>query len=185
MDPTEANPQEVNDLIESIRTELALRKARLGDRASPARSNRQTYAWGSELVFARQGNAVDYVLSGWSDPEETHWWTVGDLAEIELPVEEVDCDLMLEVDGYAFQPDAKAPQRVGIRVNGTLCAEWMVAGPDRHHALILRARLRHAGIIRLSFELPDAISPAEGGLVDDQRKLGMAFHRLTLRPLDT
>ena len=73
-------------------------------------------------------------------------------------------------------------QRVRVSVNGQMVGEWTIAGSEFEERTVLVP----AGLLTepektvIVFETPDSSIPAQLGLGSDKRKLGIAFHQISL-----
>jgi hypothetical protein len=95
-------------------------------------------------------------------------------------------DLELVADAYAFLPPQRPSQRVRVLANGVEVGQWHfdATAPEG----IRRARIPRALVtsrfIRVTFLLPDAVSPAALGLSTDPRVLSLGPSQAQLlRPL--
>ena len=66
-----------------------------------------------------------------------------------------------------------------IFVNGKKIGKWIVNKYGKQQITIPK-NLVYDNYIRISFELPDAISPIESGISDDLRILGIAIKEMTI-----
>jgi len=96
-------------------------------------------------------------------------------------------DLELVADAYAFLPPQRPSQRVRVLANGVEVGQWQfdaTAPEGIRHARIPRA-LVASRFIRVTFLLPDAVSPAALGLSKDPRVLSLGLRKLTVTPAAT
>ncbi len=121
----------------------------------------------------------NYVVYGFSAPEDQFTWTTGTSALIRITLDDNSSDLMLEMAYDTFN----GKQRVSIFANGFEVANYTAEERERKSFLIPCECVSN-GILSLEFVLPDSISPAELGMSVDGRKLGLAFYSLKLKRLD-
>ncbi len=128
-------------------------------------------------TFSLAGGDADVTLAGFSPVEGTGRWTDGPRAEIAFTVPHSEMTgLMVVVSLRPFVWGAQLPrQTVAVQANGVPVATWaMTAGLERRRPLFIdRAQLGGATRITLSFDLPDARSPQELGINNDNRRLGI------------
>jgi hypothetical protein len=120
------------------------------------------------------------LVSGWSEPETKFAWTDGAEAHADLLIEPPSAGhLCLGLTCCAFIPGK--PQLVTILANGVELARQAFAD-DRAQRLqlSLQAVDVRGGVLRLSFHIAHACSPAELGLSTDRRQLGIAVSELSL-----
>jgi hypothetical protein len=144
------------------------------------------YEVGNEILFGMTGNADSFMGVGWSACQDDYCWSVGNLADINLPIEKVTTDLMLQVRFKPFLDKIKAPQqRIGVAVNGTLLTEWLVSRFDFQSASVrVPKELARGDTLQISFHLPDAVSPKALDLGWDGRLLGIAINTLRVDVLN-
>jgi hypothetical protein len=138
------------------------------------------------ISFMSNGSGRKYWLYGWSSPEPWGTWSDGNTALVLLAL---SCtpknDLELLIDGHAFLAGKHPSQEVDILVNG-------------HHVAILKydlqsnsgvsvimipkaLALEKNGQLMIEFNIKNPISPAELGLSNDSRKVGLGIVSLELR----
>lgn len=137
------------------------------------------YEYGSEIRFGTEGNAGPYQIRGWSGPEEGFTWTDGLKASLLLPVESPDSDLVLKAKLFPFVAKDLIRQRVVISVNGQKLDEWEIKTGGEYEVKIPKKYVTGSSLM-LSFELPDACSPAQLGVSEDRRRLGIAFQSIAI-----
>ncbi|MDD5175816.1 MAG: DUF6311 domain-containing protein [Sterolibacterium sp.] len=139
------------------------------------------------IYFSSNGTGQKYKLLGWSAPENWGTWSDGDTASLLLDLSSrPKNDLELLIDGHAFLADKHPSQEVDILVNN-------------HHAATLNYNQQHNSGVRvvkipkvlalekngqllIKFNFKNAKSPAELGLSEDARRLGLGIVSLELRP---
>ncbi len=127
------------------------------------------------------------LVAGWSEPESGHTWNDGYDAVADLELESESRKLKLVIEGIPFISDEVRKQDLTIFVNGIRVGFWRFSSPER---VVVEAPLPWTtglgkGLgenkLRLTFHLPDSVSPSELGKGDDIRRLGFCFYNITLR----
>lgn len=141
-------------------------------------------AAGLTIDFRRNGNSLDYTVSGWSNPEEQFTWTTGAEATIKLAsCQSVDVPSKIELAAMPFLPNGHQP---------TLTARVMLANQEIATLKYREAVFRCDGIritptahylfcdspTVFSIALDAPVSPSSLGLSDDQRLLGLAIRSI-------
>jgi hypothetical protein len=140
------------------------------------------YEYGTTLTFGSGGNARIYQESGWAAPDSDFTWTEGHAAHIELPVR-TSASLRLSALVTPLIAD-KGVQRVVVKADDHVVDVWNVGAAGTYTAAIPE-ELVTGSMVRLRFELPDAISPQALNGSPDPRLLGVAFRTLSLMPMRT
>jgi len=143
------------------------------------------YVLGRRLSFSE--DEVDpYLGRGWSGKENWGRWTEGKKAELLFGLNQpVKSDLQLVIEGHGLV-DEKHQQRLIIQANGHTVAQMTLSAqspsPSPTPVIIPRALVGETGILRISLSTPDAISPKELGINNDERLLAVAFRTVTVAP---
>jgi hypothetical protein len=140
----------------------------------------QVLDFNTGIDFGARGNLKEFSPAGFSanaDPAST--WSEKPFVELNFRVPPLRRDLKITIQVFPFLPDG-APvtkQDCWVHVNGLLVHFCSVASPSEISFTVSREIISPRAN-RLSFVLPDAISPSELKIGDDLRKLGLAFVRL-------
>ncbi len=157
------------------------REGHLGMAEFPRPDRSPRYQWGTPISFAKGGNYTAYETEGWGVPDGQLTWTNGKRASLMLPVQPPGASVTLKavLIGYVV-PGAVNRQRVRILVNRQLAGEWEIRSRDKHmeSLLIPNTLLTDLRYTVITFETPDAVSPARLGLSKDVRELAVAFFRI-------
>lgn len=137
------------------------------------------YEYGTEIRFGKGGNAHHYQVCGWSNPEEGFTWTEDFISSLLIPVETPDADLVLKARLFPFVSKDLISQRVAIFVNGQKLDEWDIKTGGEYEIKIPKKYVTGSTLM-LSFEIPDARSPAQLGVSEDRRRLGIAFQSMVI-----
>jgi hypothetical protein len=164
--------------LQVLRRAYAIAFQALDRRLVPARHG---HAPRTELTFGRQGNAAPCLGAGWSGPEAGFTWAIGERSEltIDSPGEAAEYWLEFEVRPY-LAPPLLPRQRLDVAVEGTW-VHTVFALPRGEVGCVVPGHLvagRKAVEIVLGH--PHAASPMLVAGHHDDRRLGVAFYRLTL-----
>lgn len=134
------------------------------------------------IQFGSAGDAIDYEIGGWSDPKEGFTWTDGKIANLLLlPPKPVRSDIIMKTYLKPFLvPGKLEKQRVNIYVNNILIDKWIVTSSGFYKTVIPESCISNSAFLKITFELPDAVSPAETGINEDERVIAIAFKFITL-----
>ena len=140
------------------------------------------FEMGTELQFGLTGNADSFMGAGWSACQATYCWTDGKQADLVLPIDKVTTDLQLQIHFRPYVNEIEIPrQRIGVFVNGTQLAEWLVSSYTEQDASVrIPVELAQREELQISFRFPDAASPKALGFGADARILGMAVRTLNI-----
>jgi len=137
------------------------------------------------IVFTAKGNSKDYVVWGWSSPEEWGTWSDGDSSVVVLKLATLPgTDMSLLIESRAFVNDKHPIQEVEVLVNRrslerltyTTASSAGVRVVKIPQALIAQ----NDGNLLIQFKLKNPKSPAEIGLSGDVRRLGLGLVSLRL-----
>lgn len=133
----------------------------------------ENYKLNGLVEFGRDGNADQYLVNGWSYRDRKYYWTNGKKPEMKLPLDQPETDILLKTEISPFVLPGKIDfQRVNVYVNGSKIGEWRLKKKGVHEVIINR-NLITDNQVKLTFELPDAASPASLTHSDDIRVLGV------------
>lgn len=140
------------------------------------------YTLGSLIDFTKQGNGVDYFLSGISEPEENHTWSLGKTAELRIPMaEEPDGDITAKV---FLSMVFNGSQRVIIRGADAILFDGRVSPTDSTIVFKVPKNCVQNGELVLTFEYPDAVSPLEVGVSQDPRVVAVGFYAMAFDKIE-
>jgi hypothetical protein len=143
------------------------------------------YKWGEHIQFTRSGNGKSHLAQGWGRPEIEYTWTDGKRASLVLNIDPPPWPVVLRAEVLPYLVLGKVKeQKVRILVNRQVAGEWVFNTPDiQEKTLAFSAALLNGfDHTVITFEFPDAISPANLGIGPDKRELGLAFFWLSLSP---
>lgn len=182
------HPLNVDELMSKIRLEVQRRKKEREAAARASFANTAVapcYVWGTKLMTSANGTGVSFLREGWSTPEANFVWSAAPSASIELPVQPPPSDLILRLSAHALTSTQRHAQRIRLLVDGVLLAEWSIAGHADYSAIIFQRHLIGKNLLVLQFDFPEAFSPLEAGLGNDNRLLGIALYSFNLEVMPT
>ncbi|WP_127818203.1 DUF7024 domain-containing protein [Microbacterium sp. CPCC 204701] len=135
---------------------------------------------GETAAFGAGKFSAAMLREGWSEPEEWGTWTDEERAEASLRLpDDIQGDVQLSLGVHAYMPLGHEPQRVRIHAGRASLGEWIVGNQMTIEVTVPGSAVVD-GTVTLTFELPDAISPAEAGVSTDGRTLGIGLHSIIL-----
>jgi GT2 family glycosyltransferase len=179
--------QEIVDALPGSKADLRLAGGIAGDLLDQAialahRRSREAIAEPSEFGFGAGEPGVDLLLEGWSAAEEWGIWSDGAQAQIRLPVGSRNGIWKVEL---TFQAFGKVGSTVEVAADlQATSGAWNWLCPANQ---VLQKELTvnsHGTDVVLQFTKGDLTSPAEIGISDDCRQLGVGLIRLELKRPD-
>jgi hypothetical protein len=134
-----------------------------------------------DLIFGVEGNARPHLGYGWSGAESGYQWAVGERSLITLPNLGPAGDYWLEMDVQPYVVPPLLPrQRLEILVNGTFVHSFDPL-PRAAVACAIPGRLiDEADVVKIMLDHPFAASPILVAGGRDDRRLAVAFTRLSM-----
>ena len=128
-------------------------------------------------------------MNGWASPEPWGTWSEGDTALLRLELSKTTKnDVELLIEGHAYLSDKHTSQEIDILVNkqyvATLKYDLQSKGEIRAVKIPNHLVLENNGHLLIKFNFKNPISPAELGLSDDARRLGLGIVSMELKPTD-
>jgi hypothetical protein len=173
-------PLDIEVLMERIRGEVTRRRKSTAPELLPEPS--RAYTPGTLVRFGTGGNASQYTIFGWSQPEAAYQWTDGDHAELIFIFEKPPGDLVLSFTAQPLIGGGVEAQEVSASWNGSLVGEWTIREAKSYHTIVLSHICANSMPALLRFDFPLSFSPLSKQLSADPRRLGLAFQELVLRP---
>ncbi len=138
----------------------------------------KTYSLGDDILFySEECNFNQYDVTGFSGNEGDYTWTNGHTATLTLPLEQYKSeDLKMDIDTAGVYA---APQNVTISVNGYQVYNDLLTGPT-HLSIDIPANYITTSILKIRFDLPDAVAPSSSGTSNDSRTLCLAMQRISI-----
>jgi hypothetical protein len=141
----------------------------------------QVLDFNTGIDFGVTGNLKEFSPAGFSPrPDKVSTWSEKPFVELNFRVPPLRRDLGITVQVFPFLPDGApiAKQDCWVYVNGLMVHFCSVTAPTEI-AFTVSREIISPRANRLSFVLPNAISPSELNLGNDLRKLALAFVKLS------
>ena len=141
----------------------------------------QVLDFNSGIDFGAKGNLKEFSPAGFSsDSDEVSTWSEKPFVELNFRVPPLRRDLGIKLQVFPFLPDGApiAKQDCWVHVNGLMVHFCSITSPSEI-AFTVSREIISPRANRLSFVLPNAVSPSDLQLGDDLRKLGLAFVKLS------
>jgi hypothetical protein len=137
---------------------------------------------GERMLFDDAGRGINYLVSGWSTAESWGTWSEGSSAILFFPINPTKVD-SISMEFNALISSTHPLQRVEIFVNGVPSSTLVVKESSKIVEIKLpeTAKLDSFSGVTVEFRLPDAASPKNIGLGDDDRILALGMKAVTLR----
>jgi hypothetical protein len=145
------------------------------------------YHYGTDIEFSSTGEGNLYASNGWSNPEEWGRWTQGHEASLAIPIDTLTLDsdekLTLSAEIQAFVSENHPHQHFVLEVNGTqILSDSFHLGEKRKQILaaIPSKVASQVSPLIIKFILQNPTSPAEVGISEDKRALGIGLRHLRI-----
>ncbi len=139
---------------------------------------------GSAIDFKKGGNSRHYQMGGWSEAEPWGTWTDGAISKLRFALDAPPAkDLTISVRFAAFLPRKNARDTVQVLANGVVVDTWQIDQTDEVERTVRIPRdvAKRSEFLQLTFVIANPMSPAEAGLSDDARKLGIGVSQIEVR----
>ena len=151
----------------------------------PAHADKELFAIPLTIQFSDQGSGRRYFAYGWSDPEAAGTWSNGARATLIIPTPHyLATPLQLSITADAFLAPGKSTQEVRILINGQPIQSWTHTEQNnlQTHQFVLPANrlVSNGQNLQIEFELIKPTSPAQLGISDDSRQLGIRLKSLVI-----
>jgi hypothetical protein len=137
---------------------------------------------GDSVSFSASNQTVDRLIGlGWGGGEPWGRWMLGYTAAVVFKLApHPQRDVRIELSVIALTSSSHPIQRVDVQVNGQPLPQQTVGQPSEGSLKIVIPRnlIAEDGLVRLVFNLPDAVSPASLGLGADARELSIGVKQL-------
>jgi hypothetical protein len=143
-----------------------------------------TISYNEPITFGQHGSAAGLNCTGIDFTEDgSESWTCAPVAEMDIQLPFARQDVALEMEASPFLvPDVIFTQKVFIFLGGMFIGFCNLRG----HAILsfpVNRSVVSGRATRLSLVLPDAISPGELNLSEDQRELGIYLTSLLFKTI--
>ena len=134
-----------------------------------------------DIVFGKAGNASGYTGYGWSAPEDGFTWAVGDRSLLTFAHPRSADRFRLELDVVPFvMPPALSAQTLGVLVNGEVVHVFDPLPRGKVDCTVSGRPFEGRDTVEIVLDHPNAATPREVAGEDDDRRLAIAFYRLSL-----
>jgi hypothetical protein len=149
----------------------------------------EPHVLGNTILFDMDniGSFEQFLVSGFGQQEQYSRWTISSLARILIPETDYDGgDLLLRVTASPYLANGHiGRQIVDVRVNNQHVTQWsMERGGETYRVVLPRRVIGENGRLDIVFNISNPASPAEFGLSEDSRRLGISFLELVIEKAD-
>lgn len=150
--------------------------------ASAAKSLVPTYRVGSNVDFSQLSNDDGIFGEGWSGNNEHggRWSTANEATLIFHPSELPSSGFTLHISAKGLVGDGLPAQTVEVTDRLGRVDEWSFAAGETRELSIAGDAVDQNGFLILKLKIPNATSPSQFGINDDQRRLGLFVYKLRL-----
>ena len=135
-----------------------------------------------DVAFGADGNAVGMIRAGWSGGENGFTWSIGAQSSICLAVPAAADDYWLEMDVIPYVVPGKLPaQTLAVSVNGISVHRFDPLPRGVVGFSVPKNIVQAREQVEILLDHPFAASPRDLVGENDERKLAIAFRRLSLR----
>jgi len=156
------------------------------------KTNGLNYQLGKPIDFTKKRKVVYLSRSGWSFPENTGRWTVGNLASLYLVVKDaIVSDLTLQLRCIPMLNNKHPSLESSLSVNGReignvvykLSDQVAPHGTYAHEFVIPYGLIKTSELTRIDLRIKNPVSPSAIKKSKDKRILGMMVKTMTLKPV--
>jgi hypothetical protein len=134
-----------------------------------------------DTVFGKEGNAGACMGYGWSGPENGYTWSIDDRSILTMAKPAAANSYRLEMEVVPFvAPPALAAQPLGVTVNGELVHTFNPLPRGKVECAVPNRLLDGRDNIEIVLDHPAATSPRTATGQNDDRRLAVAFSRVSL-----
>lgn len=134
------------------------------------------YRIGDKIEFTENNNGSRYFINGISKVENGFAWSSGRKSWFIAKIDNSDDDLLCEIK---FTGVFNKSQRLIITTNGTVLFDDVVSSDNKTVQFVIPSEFLSSNLISITFDYPDAASPAELGTGKDKRVLAFAYKSIT------
>jgi hypothetical protein len=133
------------------------------------------------IDFGEDGNCREFMLDGWSGPEQGHTWTTGPRSVLAFTPPDDPRDYLMELLLWPFIVEHRHPeQKLEIWLNDSELDVYVVSRQSYLSCRMPASLLSRQARAVVRFEHPNAARPCDFGLSEDHRDLGLAFKKLKI-----
>lgn len=136
---------------------------------------------GEKIPLSANGSYAGKLLtSGWAIPEKWGVWSKGNVSKLTIPLPDVNPEyLILKIK--AFNASEQFKQIAKIKINNFFESSVTFSEPEDYIKIKLSPNYFKNDVIELEFTLPNAVSPKNIGLSDDDRKLALGIEYIVFK----
>ena len=135
------------------------------------------------IRFDNSATAEKYLQKGWGENEATYTWTTAHQSSLLIPVTNTSNDVAIDLKVIPFVDPKKHPtQTLQVLLNGAPLVEQKLTKEDSIRVIVPSNSIID-NQIKLVLATPDAISPKEIGISDDERILGIGLEEFTVNEI--
>ena len=178
--------QDLSGVLAEIRRQIALRREELAscgfvvEEPAYIGLSLPPIDFGVALHFCRDGNGLPYMGAGWSGPEVSFTWSIGECAELLFPWHRQQGDLLLSLHMAPFLGGGLEAQPIEVCVSGHLVAALDVTEPREYQVMLFDHHLAGRNVIAVQLHIGEPRSPKEAGIGSDERRLGVALSSVVI-----
>ena len=165
--PDSRQPSELGLSMDSRDLGIGLREIVFSDASQGTEEIKSIKSSETIWLDTERNNAGDYVVAGFSHPEDLGTWTDGDKAEFQLLFRD---DSPVINGSINVLETYYAPQRVSVMVNGEMVFDEVISGVNSIDFVFNHPQ---DDIVNVELLLPDSVQPSEVSDSTDTRDLGL------------
>jgi len=178
--PDARYPLAMNTSVDSRELGIALISLQLQNKEDEVDATPLLVADSEMIFFGKGGSSSLYKKEGWSQAESSFTWTNKSRASLEVPFSSQNQDVEITVKLEPFiVKDVLIQQKIFVYVEDEIIGEWFAKTRGVYSMIVPREAIK-SDLLKLSFGLPDAQSPADLGLSSDKRQLGISVESIRL-----
>jgi hypothetical protein len=134
-----------------------------------------------DVVFGKDGNAAACVGNGWSSPENGFTWSIDQRSVLTMTKPAAANLYRLEMEVIPFvAPPALTAQPLDVTINGERIHSFDPLPRGKVECAVPARLLQGAGTVEIVLDHPAATSPRVAAGQNDDRRLAVAFYRVSL-----
>lgn len=139
------------------------------------KTNMQKYTLGDEIIFTADYDGTKYFQYGIGKVNKNYAWSSGRYGHFFMDIGDEKRPLLCTIKLTAVYNDT---QHVIIKSNGQILYDDTITKNNKEISFKVPSNCIADGILALSFEYPDAMSPYQQGTGTDKRLLSIAFNKI-------
>ena len=149
--------------------------------------NPPAYTVNSTIKIGKNQGTETFLSVGWSRPEDYYAWSEEKISTIAFSMNKTDSDLLFKARLFPLRiKNIYETQRVFVFLNKKELGNFTLSKDEESEKLLFVPHTYLNDQIQyFSFYFPDAKSPSELGVSDDERKIAIGLRSFTIEPLNT